>query len=74
MVHPHGLRTLPEKRPFACAVDEMDMHARWLNIAGKTSNPEGALQNLLVRDALFTDHVRKGEGRPSCDRGRRLDE
>ena len=29
------------------------------NIAGKTSNPERALQNLLVRDGLFTDRVRK---------------
>jgi 2-phosphoglycerate kinase len=29
------------------------------NIAGKTSNPERALQNLLVRDRLFTDRLRK---------------
>jgi 2-phosphoglycerate kinase len=29
------------------------------NIAGKTSNPERALQNLLVRDGLFTDRMRK---------------
>jgi hypothetical protein len=29
------------------------------NIAGKTSNPERALQNLLVRDGLFTDRLRK---------------
>jgi hypothetical protein len=29
------------------------------NIAGKTSNPERALQNLLVRDKLFTDRLRK---------------
>jgi hypothetical protein len=28
------------------------------NIAGKTSNPERALQNLLVRDGLFTDRLR----------------
>lgn len=28
-------------------------------IAGKTSNPERALQNLLVRDGLFTDRLRK---------------
>ncbi len=29
------------------------------NIAGKASNPERALQNLLVRDGLFTDRVKK---------------
>jgi hypothetical protein len=29
------------------------------NIAGKTSNPERALQNLLVRDGLFTDRLRR---------------
>ena len=29
------------------------------NIAEKTSNPERALQNLLVRDGLFTDYLRK---------------
>lgn len=29
------------------------------NIAGKTSNPERALQNLLVRDGLFTDRLRE---------------
>jgi hypothetical protein len=29
------------------------------NIAGRTSNPERALQNLLVRDGLFTDRLRK---------------
>ncbi len=29
------------------------------NIAGKTSNPERALQSLLVRDALFTDRLRR---------------
>lgn len=29
------------------------------NIAGKTSNPERALQNLLVRDGLFTNRLRK---------------
>jgi 2-phosphoglycerate kinase len=28
-------------------------------IAGKTSNPERALQNLLVRDGMFTDRLRK---------------
>jgi 2-phosphoglycerate kinase len=27
------------------------------HIAGKTSNPARALQNLLLRDALFTDHL-----------------
>jgi hypothetical protein len=29
------------------------------NIAGKTSNPRRALQNLLVRDGLFTDRLRR---------------
>ena len=29
------------------------------NIAGKTSSPERALQNLLMRDGLFTDRLRK---------------
>jgi hypothetical protein len=28
-------------------------------IAGKTSNPERALQNLLVRDGLFTERIRE---------------
>ena len=29
------------------------------NIAGKTSDPERALQNLLARDALFTNRLKK---------------
>jgi hypothetical protein len=29
------------------------------DIAGKTSDPERALHNLLVRDELFTDRLRK---------------
>lgn len=29
------------------------------HIAGRTSNPERALQNLLLRDALFTDRLRQ---------------
>lgn len=32
-------------------------------IAGRTSNPERALQNLLARDALFTAHLREEIGR-----------
>jgi uridine kinase len=39
-------------------------------IAGKTSDPERALQNLLARDGLFTDHLRKeikGAGLPAVE-------
>ncbi len=33
------------------------------NIAGKTKDPERALQNLLLRDALFTDRLREETAR-----------
>jgi 2-phosphoglycerate kinase len=40
------------------------------DIAGKTSNPERALQNLLLRDGLFTDRLRnqtKSMGLPAIE-------
>jgi hypothetical protein len=47
------------------------------NIAGKTSNPERALQNLLIRDGMFTDRLRvetKSEGLPAIEINRHLTE
>ena len=47
------------------------------DIAGKTSNPERALQNLLVRDGLFTDRLRdqtKRAGLPAVEVNARVTE
>ena len=47
------------------------------SIAGKTSNPENALHNLLVRNALFTDRLRKetkSAGLPAVEVDNRLTE
>jgi hypothetical protein len=69
-----GHRLLPDLvKPLLCVTDQsvwllptpefrlaaFKSRGTLWNIAGKTSNPERALQNLLVRDGLFTDRLRK---------------
>ena len=51
----HGIWLLPTPE-FRQAVVDSRGGVQW-GFIGKTSNPQRALRNLLVRDAMFTDHL-----------------
>jgi 2-phosphoglycerate kinase len=70
----HGVWLLPTPEFRLAAFQRRN--GLW-DIAGKTSNPERALQNLLARDALFTDRLReetKRAGLPVIEVGTAISE
>ncbi|WP_299569174.1 hypothetical protein [uncultured Williamsia sp.] len=63
----HAVWLLPTPEFRRQALDERG--STW-DIAGQTSDPDEALERLLARDALFTDHLREEVARlglPSID-------